>query len=63
MGGFSAHADQSELLKWFAPLAAHRPRVYLTHGEDKSREPLKKLIQEKYNIEAGLPAIGDEITL
>ena len=63
MGGFSAHADQSELLKWFAPLAAHRPRVYLTHREDKSREPLKKLIQEKYNIEAGLPAIGDEITL
>ena len=63
MGGFSAHADQSELLKWLEPLAAHRPRVYLTHGEDDSRAPLQDLIKEKFGIEAGLPAIGDEITL
>lgn len=63
MGGFSAHADQGELLKWLEPLAAHRPRIYLTHGEDESREPLKKLIGEKFKLKVGLPAIGEEITL
>src|SRR5262249_10026428 len=34
LGGFSAHAGRSDLLKWFAPLAASRPQIILTHGED-----------------------------
>lgn len=63
MGGFSAHADQTELLHWLKPLAAHRPRIYLTHGEDDSRAPLQQLIKEKFGIEAGLPLIGEEIML
>ncbi len=63
MGGFSAHADQTELMRWFEPLAQHRPRVYLTHGEDDSRQALQQLIQAKFQLEAGLPAIGEEITL
>ena len=63
MGGFSAHADQDDLLRWFEPIAKHRPRVCLTHGEDESREPLKQLIQKKFQIDAVLPALGEEISL
>jgi metallo-beta-lactamase family protein len=63
MGGFSAHADQADLLRWFEPLAAHKPRLYLTHGEDDARQPLQQLIKDKFQIEAGLPAIGEEISL
>ncbi|MDA8528533.1 MBL fold metallo-hydrolase [Opitutaceae bacterium] len=63
MGGFSAHADQSDLLRWFEPLAQHRPRLVLTHGEDRAREPLADIIEQKHGIKALLPALGESIRL
>ena len=63
MGGFSAHADQSDLLRWFEPLAQHKPRLVLTHGEDRAREPLAEIIEQKHGIKAILPALGETITL
>jgi metallo-beta-lactamase family protein len=63
-GGFSAHAGQTEFLAWFESLAAHRPRVALTHGEDeKGRKPLAAKIRERFGIEAMLPALGEVIPL
>jgi metallo-beta-lactamase family protein len=38
IGGFSAHAGQTDLLKWFASVAPSRPRVIITHGEDRREE-------------------------
>ena len=52
LGGFSAHAGQSELLRWLAPLAKHSPRVYLTHGEDKQRRMLAGMVKERFGLEA-----------
>lgn len=34
--GFSAHADQSELLRWLEPLRGKNVKVYLVHGEPTS---------------------------
>ncbi len=59
LNGFSAHAGQSELLQWFGHLAPVRPRVFLTHGEARGREPLAKLIQEKFSLQCELPMQGD----
>jgi metallo-beta-lactamase family protein len=56
LGGFSAHAGQSDLLAWLEPLAASRPRVTLAHGEEKGRKPLARLIKEKWGIDAELPS-------
>lgn len=63
MGGFSAHADQSDLLRWFEPLAKHQPRLILTHGEDRAREPLAEKIRELHGLTAELPQLGDTLTL
>jgi metallo-beta-lactamase family protein len=62
LGGFSAHAGQSELLRWLGQMARVRPRVFLTHGEARGREPLAKLIQEKLSLDATLPIQGDSFT-
>jgi metallo-beta-lactamase family protein len=35
MGGFSAHADQGNLLDWFSVVAPSKPRTIVTHGEDR----------------------------
>jgi len=61
LGGFSAHAGQTDLLNWFAPLAASKPRLFLTHGEAKGREPLARLIQERHGLTAGQPRLGETV--
>jgi metallo-beta-lactamase family protein len=63
LGGFSAHAGQTDLLAWFSTIAACNPRVILTHGEDGPRRELARLIQERHRIKAVLPAIGETIEL
>lgn len=63
LSGFSAHAGQTDLLKWFAALAPSKPMVVITHGEDNQREILASLIKEKHQLNALLPEIGDVIKL
>jgi metallo-beta-lactamase family protein len=62
LGGFSAHAGQTDLLHWFSFLARSRPRVVLTHGEDGPREALAGLIRKKYHLNPSLPAMNDSVT-
>ena len=61
LGGFSAHAGQSDLAWWFDPLAPSRPRVILTHGEDKGRRGLARLLADRYRVQAELPELGHNI--
>lgn len=63
MGGFSAHAGQTDLLAWFKGLAAAKPRVVLTHGENRPRETLARLIWQKYRLKAALPQMQESITI
>jgi len=63
LGGFSAHAGQTDLLKWFSAIAPSKPRVVLTHGEDGPREALAKNIQQRFGLPSKLPDKGDVIEL
>ena len=63
LGGFSAHAAQTDLLTWFGAMAGSKPRVALTHGEDRGRMPLAAKIQERFQIKAELPGLGESLSL
>jgi metallo-beta-lactamase family protein len=63
LGGFSAHAGQSDLLKWFNAVAPSRPKVVLTHGEDKAREILSGIIRHRYGLTPVLPQYGDSVVI
>jgi metallo-beta-lactamase family protein len=63
LGGFSAHAGQTDLLVWFAALVPSRPRVVLTHGENPQREILAKLIMERHQLQPQLPELNEIIEL
>ena len=63
LGGLSAHAGQSDLLRWFDKVAPSKPQLVLSHGEDKGRQPLAALIRQKYGIVAVLPEYGQRIVL
>jgi len=61
LGGLSGHAGQSDLLNWLGSLAASRPRIVLTHGEDGQRTALRKRIQERFGLPAELPGYRQTI--
>jgi metallo-beta-lactamase family protein len=63
LNGFSDHAGQTELLKWFQFLAPSKPQVVLTHGETRGREPLAELIRRRHGLKPLLPAHGDVIRI
>jgi metallo-beta-lactamase family protein len=61
LNGFSAHAGQTELLKWFSYLAPSKPKVVITHGEDGPRTALAACIKKQFKLNSTLPKIGDII--
>ncbi len=63
MGGFSSHAGQSDLLRWFDTIAPSKPRLILTHGENKCRSAFSALVESKYGIKAECPELGDVIDI
>ncbi|MDD3180890.1 MAG: MBL fold metallo-hydrolase [Opitutaceae bacterium] len=63
LNGFSAHAGQASLLKWFGNMAPSRPRLVLSHGEARAREPLAAIIRKRHGLKPVLPSPGDTITL
>ncbi|NTU79973.1 MAG: MBL fold metallo-hydrolase [Chloroflexales bacterium] len=63
INGLSAHAGQSGLMSWLAPLAATGPRIVLTHGEERGRAPLARLIEERHSIKCELPTYGETIAV
>jgi metallo-beta-lactamase family protein len=63
LGGFSAHAGQTDLLAWFKVIAPSRPRVVLTHGENEPREILAQKIQQRFKLQPQLPELNEVIEL
>jgi metallo-beta-lactamase family protein len=61
MGGLSGHAGQSDLVQWFDTMAPSRPRIILTHGEDKARNALKTIIAQRHQLNAECPGLNDVI--
>jgi len=59
LDSLSAHADQAELMRWIQK-TSKAPRVtFLNHGEQESREGLKKKIKETLGWNVVLPFEGD----
>lgn len=61
LGGFSAHAGQTELLDWLGCLAEARPRVCLTHGEAPARAALAERVRARFGLEAAQPELGERV--
>ncbi len=63
LGGFSAHAGQSDLVRWATPALESGPRLILNHGEDRPRAALAGVIKERFGVEATLPWFKDIVEL
>jgi len=47
LGGFSAHAGQTELLEWATAFRPSHPHVYLVHGEVEAMEALQQRLADQ----------------
>lgn len=55
LGGYSAHADQNDLLK-FIQRIRHKPQeIRIVHGDDEAKLALKGAIQELYDVKVVIP--------
>jgi metallo-beta-lactamase family protein len=61
LGGFSAHAGQTDLMNWVNVIAGSKPQMVLIHGEDPQRQELSRLIRKQYKLQTILPAQGEVI--
>ncbi len=64
IGGFSAHADYGEVLRWLGGIESGVPRqTFLTHGEPEAANAMAGHIKEKFGWNVHVPQYGEKIEL
>jgi metallo-beta-lactamase family protein len=64
IGGFSAHADYAEVLRWLGGIESGVPRqVFLTHGEPEAANAMAGHIKEKFGWNVHVPQYGEKVEL
>jgi metallo-beta-lactamase family protein len=61
INGFSAHADQRDLLTW-AKYFKNDPTFFVTHGEPESSQAFSETLKEN-SIRSIVPSVGNEFNL
>ncbi|GAB6073380.1 MBL fold metallo-hydrolase RNA specificity domain-containing protein [Nautilia lithotrophica] len=62
INGFSAHADQRELLEWMSEFE-RLDRIFLIHGEEDKQTIFKAVINSYFNKKAHIVELGEKIYL
>jgi metallo-beta-lactamase family protein len=62
-GGLSGHAGQTDLVQWLGSIAPSKPQVFLTHGEARGRDPLKRIVEDRYKLKVHCPDMFETIEI
>ncbi len=62
LGGFSAHADQKELMDWLSA-NKNNPQVFVVHGEEETSLAFADLVRERYGFVTRVPRKGETFEL
>ncbi len=63
IGGFSAHADQNDLLEWVGNFAESKPRVFMVHGEPLVCEEFAGLVKTRLGLNTYVPRWRESLVL
>jgi len=63
IGGFSAHAGQSQILEWLSHFKNHDLEVFLVHGEYEAQQVLAERIREQFGYKVIIPDYLEETFL
>jgi len=62
IGGFSAHADQKELLEWLGTFISN-PEVFIVHGEESVSLEFERIVNERLGLSTHVPQKGEELEI
>jgi len=62
IGGFSAHADQNDLLGWVGHFESN-PQVFVVHGEATASQTLARQIEKRFNLKVHVPRWRERLVL
>ena len=62
IGGLSAHADQKDLVNWYANFTS-RPPLYLVHGEPRAQKALVRELKSTGDVPVHIAARGQIVSL
>lgn len=63
IGGFSAHADWQEVLRWLAGITGTPRRAFTTHGEPEAAAAMAAHIEERFGWPVQVPVYGTQFEL
>lgn len=63
IGGFSAHADWQEVIRWLKDLPSPPRRVFITHGEVGSATAMAEHIRQRFGWPIEVPEHGQQFEL
>lgn len=63
IGGFSAHADWQEVIRWLKDLPSPPRRVFITHGEVGSAKAMAEHIRQRFGWPIEVPEHGQQFEL
>jgi len=62
INGFSAHADQAELIEWIS-FFKDSPEVFIVHGEEEVSMVFSSLVNERFGLRTYVPEKGEMFML
>lgn len=63
IGGYSAHADQTQLLRWLEPLRLSLKELFVVQGEEAASRALAQRVVDELAIKTEIPTPGQEVVL
>ncbi|HEX6718784.1 MAG TPA: MBL fold metallo-hydrolase [Pyrinomonadaceae bacterium] len=63
IGGFSAHADWKEVLRWLEGMEGAPRQTFLTHGEPEAANAMAGHIKDRYGWNVHVPQYGEHVEL
>lgn len=61
--GYSAHADQNELMRWVEPVRGTLKKLYVVQGEEDSSRVFAQKVRDELAVDAQVPSFGEEAVL
>jgi len=63
IGGFSAHADWKEVVRWLEGMPSAPKRVFVIHGEPDAAQAMAGHIRDRFGWQIEVPQYGETIRL
>ena len=63
IGGFSAHADWKEVIRWLEGMPSAPKRVFVIHGEPDAAQAMASHIRDRFSWQVEVPEYGERFEL